>query len=110
MRHVDQPRHFDAENLDREIGWNVEETRARIAELDDQLRTNQFGAGVQANAVEMLRSLSVTLPQLAEDIQRLSMQLAARAEREQMRYFEHQLSAPHSPFQAEDGRRAHRAC
>lgn len=102
-RLVDQPRSFNAETWDQEIDWNVQETRTRIQELDDQLRTNKFGPGVEANAAEMLRILSLTLPKLADDMQRLSMQLAARAEREQMRYFEHQLSTPFTPFEAEDG-------
>jgi integrase len=102
QKRIDVQRPFEDETLGQEIDWNLEETRERVRDLDNQLRTNRFGPGVRANAVEMLQSLSLTIPQLSEDLQRLSMQLAARAEREQMRYLEHQLSVPNSSFDPED--------
>lgn len=85
-----------------ELGWNLDQARGRIKQLDYQLKSNQFGDAVGANVLQMLRELSVSVPQLSEELQALSSQLAARAERQQMRYLEHQLTAPFKTFEPDD--------
>lgn len=99
---VDQPRQWAADNYDHELAFNIEATRRRIDELEDQLRTNDFGGGVNANADEMLAPLSVSLDALGSQLAMFAKQLAAKAERQQMLYFEHVLQSPAIPFVADD--------
>ncbi len=95
---VDQPRDFPADNYDQELDFQLASTRDRIGQLDDQLRSNRYPAGVRWTANELVRQLGVTLPELTEQLRLVAVQLAARAEREQMVYLTHQLTRPATVF------------
>lgn len=102
QQEVDQPREIPADHFDREVDFQLEATRNRIAVLDGQLIANQFSPAVQWNAEELVRLLGATLPDLTEQLRLVAMQLAARAEREQMQYLTHQLTSPATVFAPSD--------
>jgi integrase len=100
---LDQPRHFDPAHFDEEVAFNIESSRARTRELDEQLKTNLFDQAVKVRAEEIVRSTGAELAELSDREQRFSCQLAARAEREQMQLLIHLLQLPHVQYTAEDG-------
>lgn len=99
---VDRPRQWPDNDFDATLALNVEETRRRIEELEDQLRTNVFDGSVDENARQMLVPFSTSLETLGGQLAMFARQLAAKAERQQMRYFEHVLRTPAAPFQVDD--------
>lgn len=99
---VDQPRELPAEAYDDAVSFNIEETRVRIRDLDNQLRSNAFSDQVEANVSAMLEAFGLAIGELDIHLATLARQLAAKAEREQMRYFEHQLLRPERRFEADD--------
>lgn len=99
---VDQPRNWPAEHFHSELAFNIEETRKRIADIEDQLREKQFDARVQAKAHALMASLPFALGALDSRLVIMAQQLAAKAERQQMRYFEHVLVTPGTQFVADD--------
>ena len=99
---VDVPRSFALDNLDGEIAYNVEECLRRIVVIDQQLLTNTFDGMVSANAHSLIAEIKVTMDQLGSNLVMLAQQLAAKAEREQMRYLIHQLSEPQKSFCVDD--------
>ena len=99
---VDQPRDLPADNYDQELDFQLSSSRDLIGELDDQLRSNRYSPGVQWTANELVRLVGATLPELTEQLRLVAMQLAARAEREQMEYLTHQLTNPASVFAPSD--------
>lgn len=99
---ADQPRRFDDENFESDVDFNIEATRERIKQLDDQLRANKFEAEVGIGAADLARALATSLDALDQKLQLLAKQLAAKAQRAQMRYLEQALSSPALPYQADD--------
>lgn len=99
---VDRPRTWPDDNFDATLALNVEETRRRIEELEDQLRTNVFDGLVDENARQMLVPFSTSLEALSGQLAMFARQLAAKAERQQMRYYEHVLHTPAAPFAVDD--------
>lgn len=99
---VDVPRPWLAGDFESTINFQLEETRKRIAGLEDQLRANVFHGHVDRNAAEMLTSIGVGLSDLEAHLRGFARQLAAKAEREQMRFYQHQLQHPGKPFEPED--------
>ena len=99
---VDVPRDFLSLNLDDEIGFNIVESRRRIAQIDEQLLVNTFDGMVAENARQLLSEIQLGLSELDKTLTMLAMQLAAKAEREQMRYLIHQLSEPEKSFRVDD--------
>jgi integrase len=99
---VDQPRSFHLDHSDEEVAWNIEESRARIRALDDQMRANVFDGTVRHKAGELASRCGADIEQL-EDRERLfAEQLAARAEREQMEFLVHALIKPASGYLPRD--------
>lgn len=99
---IDQPRDWDPYNYDFILDFNIEETRRRIRELNDQLRDNVFSEGVKANARYMLTNLSISLDALDGKLALFAQKMAAKAERQQMRYFEHVLVNPGAHYYPDD--------
>lgn len=99
---VDRPRSFMDDHFDTELAINIEATQQRIGDLEDQMRGNVFDGGVIGKANEMLAPLSVNLNALSNQLALFAQELAARAERQQMRYFEHMLTAPWTGYQPDD--------
>ena len=99
---VDAPRGFDKDNLTAEVALNVEASRDRITDLDDQLSSNDFEGKVRWRADRMVEPLGVSFGDLDERQQLFALQLAARAEREQMQLLMHLLTTPARNFQASD--------
>jgi hypothetical protein len=83
---VDQPRDFPDDHYDQELDFQLASTRDHIGQLDDQLRSNRYSPGIEWTANELVRLLGASLPELTEQLRLVAMQLAARAEREQMQY------------------------
>lgn len=89
---LDSPRPFDPEHFDDDVRFNVDCSRERTRELDDQLRSNIFDNSVRSKAAELSSSLAV---QDADPSMRLyALQLAAHAEREQLALHIHLLTSP----------------
>lgn len=99
---VDQPRGWTSDELDHALRFNLDETQNRIAELSEQLLTNDFDDGVGAKARQMLSPLSVSLDALSSQLRTFALQLAARAERQQMLYFGHVLRDPVARYTPDD--------
>ncbi len=99
---VDSPRNFLPENIDDEISFNIVESKRRIAEIDEQLLFNKFDGMVKYNTRELLSEVQLKLGQLDSSLTILATRLAAKAEREQMRYHIHQLLEPEKQFFVED--------
>jgi len=99
---IDQPRDWDPYNYDFILDFNIDETRRRIRELNDQLRDNVFSEGVKANARYMLTNLSISLDALDGKLALFAQKMAAKAERQQMRYFEHVLVNPGAHYIPDD--------
>lgn len=99
---VDQPRGWSRDELDDALTFNLEETQNRLAELGEQLLTNDFDHGVDLKAREMLAPLSASLDALSIQLRTFALQLAARAERQQMRYFDHVLRDPTARYTPDD--------
>lgn len=99
---LDQDRNFQSERLDEEVSWNIECSRNRISQLDDQLRANSFEEAVRKRASNLAQAGGWPLADLDEREMLFAFQLAARAEREQMLLLIHMLSNPHRPYVADD--------
>lgn len=81
---TDRPRSFPREEANQGIAWNVHLSTERIAELDDQLRANDYDGEVRKLATAMLASLGIPEPDLDSIRGVQAQQLAARAVRQQM--------------------------
>lgn len=99
---IDVPRDINLEEHTGELAFNIEETRKRITELEDVLRLNQFDAGTAVGAGQMLSAIKSSLGDLSTHSKVTALQLSVKAERQQMRYLEHSLSAPQLPFHVDD--------
>ena len=99
---VDQPRSIPHDNWDAHIAEQIEEARKRIEQLDNQLLANQFDGQTSAHAADALKELNLSLSDMGTTLQTIALQLAAKAEREQLRYLEHQLVRPHTSFKPDD--------
>jgi integrase len=99
MKVVNQPRGFDPDHFDEEVAISIEASRSRQDELDDQLRNNEFDAKVEYSAGRLARKAGGAWNDLDAASKLYALQLAARAEREQMRYLVHALTTPHLTFE-----------
>ena len=99
VRDANQPRGFDPEHFDEEVSMNVEASRSRQADLDDQLRDNMFDDKVTYAAGRIARRAGGALDALTPASRLYALQLAAAAEREQMRFLVHSLTTPHLSFE-----------
>ena len=95
---IDQPRHLDADHFDDAIAMNVELSRERIGQIDDQLRANIYDARTGLALGEMLDGVNCRLSDVFVGDQLAAHQLAARAMREQMQLLVHMLTTPAAPF------------
>jgi integrase len=95
---ADQPRDFDPEHFEEDVAMSVEASRARMDALDHQLTCNQFDAMVEHAAGRIARKAGGTLSNLSPVLRLRANQLAALAEREQMRFLIHALTTPALPF------------
>lgn len=93
-REVDRPRNFGGEPLRLSAASQVESSQLRVRDLDEQLITNTFDLAVDGLSEAMLSAIGLSLPDLDQRTSVLARHLAARAAREQMLYFIHQLSLP----------------
>jgi hypothetical protein len=99
LKKVDQPRDFNEEHFDDDVALNIEASGNRMDELDNQLRANRFDSKVEFSAKRIARKAGGNLLELDPASQLFACQLAARAEREQMRFFVHALTRPSVPFE-----------
>lgn len=97
---LDRPRPFDPEHFDDDVRFNVDCSRERTRELDDQLRSNIFDDAVRSKAAELTSSLPVQ--DFDPSMKLYALQLAARAEREQLELHIHLLTKPASRFMHHD--------
>ena len=102
QREVDRREIPDDGRGDEQLVIQLELTRQRIAELDYELQLNQFSPTTVALGNRLARGLGVVAGQLDESLTILSRQLAARADRQQLRYLENQLTTPHALFVPDD--------
>ena len=98
---IDERRLNDA---DGDIAYQLELTRSRIEELDEQLKSNQFDPSVRVIADTLLKALQTTRTAIESGEALYAEQAAARAERQQLRYLAHQLTMPTAEFQSDDFR------
>ena len=96
---ADQPRDFDDEHFDEEVALNVEHSQARLEALDDQLRANSFDPKVEGSAALIAKKAGGSLALLDATSRLYALKLAARAEREQMRFMIHALTTPSERFE-----------
>jgi integrase len=99
---IDQPRPFDPERFDEQLAWNVECTRNRRRELDEQLAANTFDDAVKLAASKLVAGTGSELARLSDRERLFALQLAARAERQQMQLLIHNLTHPHKRFTPDD--------
>lgn len=95
---ADVPRDFDEDHFDDEVARNIELSRDRIDSLDDQFRSNVFDGRVKYAAGRIARKAGGALDQLDDASRLYALQLAAKAEREQMHFLVHSLTNPGAPF------------
>lgn len=98
---IDERRLNDA---DGDIAYQLELTRSRIEELDEQLKSNEFDPAVSVIADKLLKALETTREAIAGSEALYAEQAAARAERQQLRYLAHQLTTPTGEFHSDDFR------
>ena len=111
QREVDRREIRDDGRGEEQLLIHLELTRQRIAKLDYELQLNQFSPTTVALGDRLARGLGVVAEQLDESLTSLSGQLAARADRQQLRYLVNQLTTPHALFVPDDAvfaRDAHR--
>lgn len=99
---LNQPRRFHPDNLAAEVDFNLEESRHRIGVLDAQLIGNDFGPSTHKRAEALLEGLALDLNALQPEQRLLALQLAARAEREQLVKLIHLLSVPIQEYKVTD--------
>ena len=99
---LNQPRRFHPDNLAAEVDFNLEESRHRIGVLDEQLIGNDFDLSTHKRAEALLEGLAIELNALQPEQRQLVLQLAARAEREQLLKLIHLLSVPIQEYRATD--------
>ena len=92
LEHELDQRKLNIDNIAAELDFNREESRRRIAELDDQLASNDFDKSVQAKAAWLIEG-SATLDDIEPAMRIFAFQLAARAEREHLRKLIHLLNS-----------------
>lgn len=98
---VDQPRDIPADYFDQELDFQITETRQELAKLDGALTSRDFSLAEQS-ARRMMQAIGVNFELLDPDAQRIAMEYAVRAERQQMRYLLHGLQTPASMFVSDD--------
>ena len=99
---LNQPRRFHPDNLAAEVDFNLEESRHRIGVLDEQLIGNDFDQSTHKRAEALLEGLTIELNGLQPEQRLLVLQLAARAEREQLLKLIHLLSVPIEEYKTTD--------
>lgn len=99
---IDQPRKFDRLHFDEEVNTNLELTRSRVHELDRQLISGDFDGRVHHRAREMAGSIDSDFTTMPLTERHFALKLSARAEREQLRFLEHQLTDPAKQYAAHD--------
>lgn len=99
---LDRPRDFDAEHFDDELQFNIDTSRERIRSLDAQLKQNVFDGLVRRKADELIALADADSEELAGRLGLYALQLAARAEREQLEFLVHLLTSPSTRFKFRD--------
>lgn len=99
---LDRPRSYYPDIIGEEVERNLEASRDRISEIDGQLITNVFDEEVKSKADVLLESLAAESNELHPELRLFSLQLAARAEREQLLKLMHLLTMPVLPYIPED--------
>lgn len=98
----DVPRKFHHERFDEDLALNIELSRNRIRELDDQLRANQFEGYVVHIADRLVAGHDVSLGDLSPRERQLALQFAARVARDGQEHFVHLLTSPSQPYVPHD--------
>lgn len=99
-RDVDRPRGFTSDPSGAELDWQVEQSKARIRELEDALKDRAFEKG---SSLEALADLEEHLGRsISSNEQLLAEELIVRAKRLQMVYFVHGLTEPTKRFAPDD--------
>ncbi|NMW32750.1 hypothetical protein HKD42_11820 [Altererythrobacter sp. RZ02] len=94
---VDQPHEFLGDQSGAELGFQLEQSAAEILALDEQILANAFAKSEMPDALRQYVSGDV-----APVDRVLALQLIARAKRQQLRYFIHQLNEPLRKFESDD--------
>ena len=103
LRHqIDVPRQFPEGEFSRAVDWQVHTSEERMRELHRQLVTNTFDAEVERFAGELIESVSGQRSGSLGAEALAAKQLAARALKQQMAFYIHQLTDPTSAFVADD--------
>lgn len=93
---------FDLDNLAAELDFNLSESRRRIVELDAQLSGNSFDGAVAASAQHILHDAGQSYHPDNTTLPVMALQLAARAEREQLALLIHALTKPAKTYHNSD--------
>lgn len=95
---IDSREPLDQNNLADEVDFNLEASREAILQLDQQLIANEFDAAVTIKAEQLLVPIGKNLSELSPAERLLTLQLAARAHREQLEFLVHALTTPANSY------------
>lgn len=99
---ADQPRDIPADYFDQELDFQITETQQELAKLDGVLTSRQFGPSAEQSARRMVQAIGADFDHLDPKAQRVAMEYAVRAERQQMQYLLQGLIKPASRFAPDD--------
>lgn len=100
---IDQPRDFHHDDFENIVAMNVEATRDRIDELQTQLVTRKFERAAEIGGEKLAAAIGQEFGEMGSAARQGAMELAARAETEQMRLLIHLLTSPATRYQPADG-------
>ncbi len=98
----DVPRQFKPESLDEELELNIDISRRRIRNLDDQLKVNKFKGYVEGIAKRLVAEMGAKIDDLTASERLITLQLAARVDRERQEHFMHLLTTPAQQYVPRD--------
>lgn len=96
-RQVDQPHEFLQDKSRAELEFQLEQSATEIMALDEQITSNAFAKNAMPGELGQF-----VVGNIAPADRVLALQLIARAKRQQLRYFRHQLNEPIKRFEADD--------
>ncbi|WP_438727918.1 DUF6538 domain-containing protein [Parasphingorhabdus sp. DH2-15] len=100
QKQIDQPRDFMSDQSGMEMDHQLELSYTEIAKLDQAIASNQFDDVETQDSIHELEKLVEN--EISNTDRTLVLQLIARAKRQQLRYFIHQLSEPLKDFESDD--------
>lgn len=102
---VERPRNVPADDIGAPDGYVASQavfSQERINEIDRQLVSNQYDPVITKAAEALADTLGVSLERLEDGLRIAALQLAARAERETMGYYVHQITSPAAVYKPMD--------